>query len=88
MQPIRDLLAWWIGQIFDDGLSYKARYIKHGDQTGTDTYSCGIISCNAIAHELFGDELWTAKNKMRLRIAAFNEIVKRHNEAVSILSSV
>jgi hypothetical protein len=41
----------------------------------TDSYSCGIIALNAIRHRIFGDELWCEKNRSRLRIGEFLDIV-------------
>ncbi|KAJ7197465.1 hypothetical protein GGX14DRAFT_574247 [Mycena pura] len=42
----------------------------------TDGSNCGIIAVNCIAHNIFGDALWTRKNARLLRAKAFCDIVK------------
>ncbi|KAJ7219936.1 hypothetical protein GGX14DRAFT_559755 [Mycena pura] len=42
----------------------------------TDGVNCGIIAINAIAHNIFGDPLWTTKSAKTLRMKAFCDIVK------------
>ncbi|KAJ7211723.1 hypothetical protein GGX14DRAFT_394042 [Mycena pura] len=42
----------------------------------TDGVNCGIIAINAIAHNVFGDPLWTTKSAKALRMKAFCDIVK------------
>ena len=41
----------------------------------TDGYSCGIMALNAIKHRIFGDKLWSEKNRARLRIREFLDIM-------------
>ncbi|KAL5536122.1 MARS2_3 [Sanghuangporus sanghuang] len=82
MSRVKDSLQWWISGICEAGrnCTYKRNVMVHGTQTG-DTSSCGIVSYNTIAHDLFRDELWTIKNSKRFRIEAFNSIILHHNSS-------
>ncbi|KAJ7053106.1 hypothetical protein C8F01DRAFT_1089952 [Mycena amicta] len=42
----------------------------------TDGYNCPIIAINCIAHNVFGDEPWTASRADGMRMKAFCDIVK------------
>ncbi|KAJ7178444.1 hypothetical protein C8R43DRAFT_1117832 [Mycena crocata] len=42
----------------------------------TDGYNCPIISVNTLAHNIFGDALWTAGKAKAMRMKAFCDIVK------------
>lgn len=88
LATVKSCMLWWMGTVYNDArkCTYIGEKIAHGNQLkggGTDSFSCGIIACNAIAHEIFGDELWTYQNRRKLRTEAFNAIVLHHNERVS-----
>jgi hypothetical protein len=42
----------------------------------TDGFNCPIIAVNTIAHNEFGDQLWTKKRAKAMRMKAFCDIVK------------
>ena len=46
----------------------------------TDGHSCGIIALNAIRHRIFGDALWSEKNRSQLRIREFLDIMQQCNK--------
>ncbi|KAL5521769.1 MARS2_1 [Sanghuangporus sanghuang] len=80
MTKLRTALVWWIDSFIEENAkcSYAGNILVHGDQMG-DSDSCGIVAYNTIAHALFGDELWTLKERKRHRVEAFNAIIMRHN---------
>lgn len=84
MAPLRAALQWWLGTF--EGLTcpfvYSGEFMEHGVQED-DTFSCGIVTYNTIAHDIFGDELWTIKTRKRIRIDCFNAIVMMNNQLVS-----
>ncbi|KAJ6467118.1 hypothetical protein C8R47DRAFT_1153221 [Mycena vitilis] len=41
----------------------------------SDGYNCPIISVNTVAHNVFGDPLWTAQSAKAMRMKAFCDIV-------------
>lgn len=85
MVPLKNRLKWWIGAFHglqNASFTYLGNILTHGCQQD-DSYSCGIVSYNAIAHDLFADELWTIKTRRRQRIDCFNMIVLRYNQSVS-----
>lgn len=80
----RHLEAWTRGlNAGSEELAYRPGLMARGDQTG-DTISCGIIAYNAVARDVFGDELWSPSKSKRYRIEAFNEIVREQIEQVSV----
>ena len=85
VSQVKNALIWWISGIpgQETDCTYKQDFMAHGLQS--DTFSCGIVSYNTIAHDLFGDELWTSSNSRRFRIEAFNGIVVHHNASVSMV---
>ena len=82
---LRASLANWVKDVHEDGteFAYRPNIMSRGDQTG-DSISCGIIAYNAVAHDIFADELWSLSQSKRLRIEALNEIVKEQIESVSV----
>ena len=85
LEPLKRSILWWMKNLYrnDRDCAYLGNALAHGQQR-LDSASCGIVSYNAIAHDLFGDMLWTEKESKRFRVEAFNAIVMRHNERVSI----
>lgn len=76
--------TWWINKVFDISESKNTNrfYFFHdrlscGDQHG-NTNSCGILTYNAICHDIFGDELWTLKKCDIHCINAFVLLAKAH----------
>ena len=78
-------IAWWTKLINkEDGakiFTYTGNSLAHGKQ-GYDSFSCGVTTYNAFAHELFGDELWTIERRHLIRIELFNELAQFHSEMV------
>ena len=87
MEPSKTHLLWWLSSLYPQPreCSYVPDGVVSGNQLAHpgDTFSCGIIACNAIAHELFGDDLWKPANSKQIRIDVFKRIVLYHNERVS-----
>ena len=57
----------------------------------TDAYSCGIISVNALKHNLFGENLWSESHWESLRVAEFLDILEiseSHRESVGTFVSI
>lgn len=57
--------------------------LVHGVQKPHDVTSCLIVSINAIAHNVFGDELYTHKRRNILRMQYFLILANEHNTWVS-----
>ncbi|KAJ7092781.1 hypothetical protein B0H15DRAFT_1020862 [Mycena belliarum] len=76
-------LESWIGQ------HHEAKFEISEDLPcahQTDGFSCPIIAVNAIAHNEFGDTLWTQKDAKVLRMKAFCDILKHALAAERIAS--
>ncbi|KAJ7127909.1 hypothetical protein C8R44DRAFT_873680 [Mycena epipterygia] len=80
-----DSLGWKRPKEFFDALESWLNTHKNTDFTVTDDlpcgeqtdgYNCPIIAVNAIAHNAFGDPLWTPENANAMRMKAFRDIVK------------
>lgn len=86
LSEVKEATLWWMRTVYNEDrtCTYLGNAMRHGDQTegAGDGFSCGIIACNAIAHAIFGDELWDMKNRRRLRVEAFNAIIMHHNQRV------
>ena len=84
MDKLRASFCWWTDTFRNKEKIwlYKGNFLPHGDQSG-DTTSCGIVSYNAIARDLFLDALWSLGTRKQMRIEAFCEIVMQHNQKVS-----
>ncbi|KAF7346851.1 hypothetical protein MSAN_01824400 [Mycena sanguinolenta] len=80
-----DSLGWKRPKEFVDALQFWLRDNGHSNFTitddlpcakQTDGFNCPIIAVNTIAHNVFGDQLWTAQNAKAMRMEAFCAIVK------------
>ncbi|KAJ7218617.1 hypothetical protein GGX14DRAFT_595410 [Mycena pura] len=75
-------LLSWIGEY------HSAEFVVTEDlpcAIQTDGFNCPIIAVNTIAHNEFGDALWTKKNAKAMRMKAFCDIVK-HGISVESIS--
>ncbi|KAH7906400.1 hypothetical protein BJ138DRAFT_1016289 [Hygrophoropsis aurantiaca] len=63
----------WLKKQFGSSFQDEGDTLEHGVQK--DQFSCGICVVNAIAHCVFGDELFTHAKRFALRIALFAELV-------------
>lgn len=79
-QPLANSLLWWFSRFRPS--TYRGNILAHGTQSG-DSFNCGIVAYNAIAHDVFGDELWTMETRKLLRIESFSAIVLWHNGQVN-----
>ncbi|KAG2152842.1 hypothetical protein DEU56DRAFT_977227 [Suillus clintonianus] len=59
----------WLLRVFNAHFSINNEGLTCASQN--DTYSCGVVSTNAIAHTVFGDELWQPKAKSVARATWF-----------------
>lgn len=66
----------WVKAVFKIVLKLERNDLPCGRQN--DSYSCGVCAINAIAHHLFGDQLFTPKESRLLRIRYFNILGGEH----------
>lgn len=66
-KELRYLRTWAIDRLGRKKVTVGGDDLEHGLQN--DTWNCGIIAANTIAHAAFGDALWTKEsgNKERLK---------------------
>jgi hypothetical protein len=76
-------VEWRLTKRFGSHFREDNDTLAHGKQD--DFHSCGIVSANTIAHNVFGDPLWNASNKTLERVSWFNTISRSHARAVSSL---
>jgi hypothetical protein len=70
----------WLESQFDGEWTNKGRSLPIGCQL--DSYSCAICAINAIAHAVFGDQLWEQKRASCERATWFTTLVKNHLDQV------
>ncbi|TFK27117.1 hypothetical protein FA15DRAFT_702135 [Coprinopsis marcescibilis] len=67
-----EFLKKWIQIRFNVHANIKWDSLKRGSQS--DFNNCGVVMINAIAHNVFGDSLWTTKTASRERLDWFNKL--------------
>ena len=78
-------LKWWLKGRFKMTYKELGDSLEHGCQN--DWTDCGILSANTAAHEIFEDELWTAKTKQFERGKWFVTLITKHMKEVSIITN-
>lgn len=73
-------LQWWLKQRFKKEFADCGDQLEHGLQD--DGFSCGIITTNTAAHDIFNDQLWTPKRKAVERVQWFMTLCQKHMEDV------
>ncbi|KAF9481696.1 hypothetical protein BDN70DRAFT_991713 [Pholiota conissans] len=64
-----DCLQLWIKSAFGKKFRSAGNTLEHAIQT--DSYSCGVIAVNTIAHAIFNTPLWEQKKAVNSRLAWF-----------------
>lgn len=83
VQQTMKAILEWLRQEFNEKFADEGDTIAHGKQPLWDGIHCGIYTINALAHELFEEELVSAKTMSRVRMCYFSRLAKAHNEHVS-----
>jgi hypothetical protein len=73
---IIEKVNWWLQKRFDESFKCEGDKLKHGNQE--DATECGIVSVNAVAHDIFNDPLWNPSKKVTERVKWFNSLVESH----------
>ncbi|KAF6746318.1 hypothetical protein DFP72DRAFT_1017300 [Ephemerocybe angulata] len=66
----------WLQERFSPEFRCDGNELPHGNQE--DATECGIVATNAIAHDVFNDDLWTPSHKVGDRVQWFNYFAKTH----------
>jgi len=67
-------LQEWLRKAFGSTFRDEGNVLAHGFQE--DGVSCGVCTINTIAHNIFGDLIFTPKTRRSLRISYFNTLMK------------
>lgn len=65
-------------------MRYQKENIAHGSQN--DTYSCGLVTVNTIAHHVLGEPLWTPTTALTYRLKWFSALKEGLESKVTIIS--
>ncbi|KAH7904197.1 hypothetical protein BJ138DRAFT_1107029, partial [Hygrophoropsis aurantiaca] len=63
------MLISWLEPTFGGPFTTLGDALKHGEQK--DSFSCGIVTANTIAHAVFADKLWSPDNRDQERVDWF-----------------
>ena len=77
-------IQWWLKARFGKEFKDLGDSLEHGLQD--DYTSCGILTSNTVAHDVFGDEIWTCENKFLERVKWFVILSEAHINDVGLNS--
>lgn len=81
-RTLLDTVQWWTENHF--GGQFDTDLLMAPEQS--DSYSCGICVPNMFEHAIFDTPLWTTRTRECIRIRYFNQIARRHTNAVRTIS--
>lgn len=75
-------IQWWLKARFGREFTKLENSLEHGRQD--DYTSCGILASNTVAHDVFGDEIWTCEKKFLERVKWFVILSEAHINDVGL----